>query len=397
MSSTSDVNRASVLTPPGRGAVAVVAVTGPAGMAAVDQGFQAANGRRLFEQPLNRIVFGHWSSGSHREEVVVVRTAPDSLEVHCHGGIAASERITGALQTAGCDILSWEDWVEGAYECLVRAEAAHALARATTRRAASILLEQFDGALSREVELIRRELGTEDNDSAIQGLQTLLARAPLGLHLAEPWSVAIAGKPNVGKSSLINALAGYQRAIVFDKPGTTRDVLSVDTAIDGWPARLSDAAGIRETVDPLEAEGVSLARQQLGAADLVLWVLDASGLLSQHDCRVLIEQEIGNATDFGADLSTKVLLVANKTDLLSPSTELTSSELIGISALTRSGIDELLARISQRLVLHPPRAGDGVPFTSRQLELLHAALDYCRRHEWQAADESLGRISGEKQ
>ncbi len=104
----------------------------------------------------------------------------------------------------------------------------------------------------------------------------MLARAPLGLHLTKPWQIVIAGPPNVGKSSLLNAFVGYQRAIVFDQPGTTRDVVTAATAIDGWPVQVSDTAGLRSSADPLETAGADSAAQQARAADCLLLVFDAS-------------------------------------------------------------------------------------------------------------------------
>ena len=109
----------------------------------------------------------------------------------------------------------------------------------------------------------------------------MLARyAPLGRRLTAPWRVVVAGPPNVGKSSLVNALAGYQRSIVAPTPGTTRDVVTTRLAIDGWPVELADTAGVREATDALETQGVRLAREATAAADLCLWVLDASARLA---------------------------------------------------------------------------------------------------------------------
>src|SRR5690606_16577637 len=116
--------------------------------------------------------------------------------------------------------------------------------------------------LQREIDAIGDEIAAGGEDvparfeEARRRLAALVDRAPLGLHLTRPWHVALAGAPNVGKSSLLNAVLGYGRAIVFDQPGTTRDVLDAVTAIDGWPVRLTDGAGLRESVDALEAAGV---------------------------------------------------------------------------------------------------------------------------------------------
>jgi len=385
-------NRACVLTPAGRGAVAVVAAAGPAAAKVVDACFRAANGRRLHEQPADRIVFGHWESGDHREEVIVVRGG-DSLEIHCHGGVAASGRIIAALEAGGCSIEPWQEWIEAAATCPIAAEAEIALARATTRRAAAILLEQRHGALARTVLLVQQQLRRGDLEDARRRLTALLERAPLGLHLTQPWQVAIAGRPNVGKSSLINALVGYQRAIVFDQPGTTRDVLTAETAVDGWPVRLTDAAGIRATSDPLEAEGVSRARRQLKEADLVLWVLDAVtlGATAEADPRAAAEREL--LAEFGDDAVVCMpVVVVNKVDLAPEWRSYIADGVIATSALMGDGIAALLAAIAQRLVPKSPGPEEAVPFTERQVHLMERALQHMESNDAAAAAEVLARL-----
>src|SRR5262249_42285045 len=117
----------------------------------------------------------------------------------------------------------------------------------------------------------------------------LLNRAPLGAHLTQPWRVVIAGPPNVGKSSLINAILGYERAIVFDQPGTTRDVVTAATALDGWPVELADTAGLPAGVDPLDRAGIERETAQADEADCLLLVFDASQPWT-HEHELLIER-----------------------------------------------------------------------------------------------------------
>jgi tRNA modification GTPase len=252
----------------------------------------------------------------------------------------------------------------------IEVEADQTLARCTTRRTASILLTQREGALRREVDAIREDLTSARHESAAKRLAVLLARAPLGLHLAEPWRVAIAGQPNVGKSSHMNALVGYQRAIVFDQPGTTRDVLTAETAIDGWPVRLADAAGIRDTDDALEAEGVLRARRQLAQADLTLWLLDGSQLAG--DPLEAMNRQWREATEQPV-YSSQVLTVVNKADLLpAGASDMAAEGVQFVSALTGAGLTEFVAAIGRILVPVAPQ-DDAIPFTSRQVELLSAA------------------------
>jgi tRNA modification GTPase len=381
--------RASLLTPMGRGAVAVVATEGEAALLAIDASFVAANGRLIRQQRAERIVFGHWTCGAHREEVIVICGADDSVEIHCHGGVAAAERILAALAAAGCQVESWRERLDRMAGSTIEAEADAALAEATTRRTATILLAQRAGALRRESDRIRDEIAESRLESARSKLAALLARAPLGLHLTAPWQVAIAGRPNVGKSSLINALVGYQRAIVFDQPGTTRDVLTADTAIDGWPVRLADAAGIRETDDALEAEGVMRARRQLAQADLALWVLDGSELVG--DPLQATEREWFDATDEPVG-SSQVLAVVNKADLLAADFQReVSSNVRFVSALTGEGLPELIASIGRKLV-PTPFTDEAVPFTPRQIEVLAAAAAGLANGRHVDASEALARL-----
>ena len=381
--------RASLLTSVGRGAVAVVATEGEAALAAIDASFVAANGRSIRQQLPERIVFGHWASGLHCEEVIVVRDAASGAEIHCHGGVAAAERILTALAAAGCHIEAWQARVERLASSTIEAEADMALARCVTRRTASILLAQREGALRREVDAIRDDLASKQHESSGKRIDALLARAPLGLRLTEPWRVAIAGQPNVGKSSLMNALVGYQRAIVFDQPGTTRDVLTAETAIDGWPVRLADAAGIRDTDDALEAEGVLRARRQLAQADLTLWLLDGSQLAG--DPLETMNRQWREATEQPV-YSSQVLTVVNKADLMPPGASETDAEGVQfVSALTGAGLTELVAAIGRILVPVEPQ-DDAIPFTSRQIELLSAAHASIKAGHLNEAVEALSRL-----
>ena len=141
-----------------------------------------------------------------------------------------------------------------------------------------------------------------DLSAAAAQIRDWLTWAEFGLHLTQPWRVVLAGRPNVGKSSLINAILGYTRSVVFDQPGTTRDVVSAPTAIDGWPIELSDTAGLRESADPIESAGVERARATLGAADLAIVLVDISQPASQSDRAIIAEHP-------------RALVVAHKCDL----------------------------------------------------------------------------------
>ena len=385
--SACDATCVCVLTPSGRGAVAVVAVEGSAAVAAVDRYFQAANGRLLNEQPLGRILYGHWRD-SQGEDLVVCRRADESLEIHCHGGRQSSAQIVADLTSAGCTQIDADAWLTRQQECLLTAAAHLALSQTTTLRTATILLDQYHGALRREIEAIVVDLEKENAASAIARLECLLQHAEFGKHLTEPWRVVIAGQPNVGKSSLINALVGYERAIVFDQPGTTRDVVSAATAIEGWPVELSDTAGLHETNDQIETAGISLARERLAAADLVVWVLDAGELGScceNISMRLACEQAEAAGTRLDV---TQTLVAINKIDLADFTVD-KKSPSIGTCAVEGTGVAELLSAIAARLVPNAPLPGAATPFAPGQVEALQAALSAARRQGFCPAIEAL--------
>jgi len=358
-----------LLTPAGRGAVATLLVAGPRATALVGDLFCSAAGKRLEEFPLGRIVYGRFCD-PEGEELIVCRRADDEVEVHCHGGAAASARWIAALVERGAQCINWRQWltqqaVDRPSGDPLIAAAAIALAAARTQRTASILLDQFNGALRREIDAIAAALAAHDTSNAQQRLMTLADRSQVGLHLTQSFQVVLAGRPNVGKSSLINALVGYQRAIVFDQPGTTRDVVTALSAIDGWPVELADTAGLRASSEPIEREGVLRARARLASADAIVLVFDASQFWTSDDAALL--------ADFPA-----AIVVHNKSDLPSEDAHAVGgdSRPAGMlaSAVTGAGLDELLAALAKQLVAAPPPPGAAMPFTESQFLEIEALL-----------------------
>jgi len=347
---------------------------GPGAADLVGRLFQPASGKSLTEHPLGRIVFGRWSSG---EELVVCRREPDLVEVHCHGGQAAPRAILDSLVAEGAATVDWRDWLRAQQHDPISADAWIALAEARTHRTASILLEQFHGALRREIEVIQLQLAEGQLETALAKIRKLLARASVGLHLIVPYRVVLAGRPNAGKSSLINALVGYRRAIVAETPGTTRDVVTASAAFEGWPVELADTAGLRQARDPLEAAGVDLATDRLSSADLVILLVDVSQ-------RPTDEQEPLRAAWPDA------LVVLSKCDL--PRQLGQNVKGLEASAVTGQGLPELEHAIANRLVSHPPASGEAVPFTAQQVATLGSVLDLLERNEPRAARERLDEL-----
>lgn len=380
----------ALLTPPGRGAIATLALAGPAATVLLGRCFVARGGRKVAQLPIRRIVFGNWidpracgesqgeASSDIGEEVVVCRYAPDRYEVHCHGGQAAWQRILRSLTSQGATIQEPAAWLTRQATNAMQAAAARALTETRTARTAAILLDQYQGALWRMIAELAREIDSAapaaTGPSLLAKLERLVEASPAGLHTTQPWRVVLTGLPNVGKSQLANALLGFDRCVVLDQPGTTRDVVATLTALDGWPVELYDTAGLRATAEEIEAAGVARARTQLDQADLILLVMDS------HDPGWNTELE-------DVARRSNVLLVWNKADLV-PATE-THRERLSISARTGFGIDQLLSTIVRRLLPVPPEPGEAVPFTAEQVTRLRTAYEWLKNGDHSRAADSL--------
>jgi len=290
---------ATLLTPPGTAAVATIALQG-------DDAVSIA--ASLFSKSLPPA--GQFRFGTFLGDDVVLAVLEDArVEIHCHGGRGVIEMILDELQLRGA---------------MRSSPTARLVEQASTLRVAGILLDQMHGAFAR---------------SSFEDLDRLAALASLGEHLIAPWKVVIAGAPNAGKSSLINALAGYERAVVSPLAGTTRDAVSTVVAFDGWPVELTDTAGLRASVDVLEAAGIDRSREALAAADVIVWVLDATAPIAPIELQ-------------------PHLIVVNKIDLAAA-----VPNALPVSAKTGAGIAALISAIVRVLVPVPPLPGEAVPCT----------------------------------
>jgi tRNA modification GTPase len=241
-------------------------------------------------------------------------------------------------------------------------EALAALASARTERTAAILLDQFSGALRRAMDDLKGLLADRRAPAADALLTRLRSLEPVGRLLTQPGRVVLIGQTNVGKSSLLNALVGYGRAIVDAAPGTTRDVVAASVVLDGWPVELADTAGQRTATDELESRGTELARLQAAAADVVLLVCDRSQGWSAAD--------VALAAEFP-----RAVLVHNKSDLPRADDPLLRPTGIAVSALTGDGIDQVARAVVVRLVPALPQAGEAVPFAPRHWHALRQAQE----------------------
>jgi tRNA modification GTPase len=286
------------------------------------------------------------------------------LEIHCHGGAEVVRWLLETLAARDVSVCSWPDLEQAHTDDPVRTAALTALVEAPTLRTAGILLDQYHGATSRALEAVRAALERGDLAEAGRLLDPLRRQVAVGQHLTTPWRVAVLGAPNVGKSSLVNALAGYQRSIVAATPGTTRDVVTTLIAVDGWPVELTDTAGLREQAEGLEGQGMDRARTVAQAADLCLWILDAAAEA------VWPEAMLGN-----------IRFIVNKMDLL-PAWDLDRAiGAIHVSARTGAGVAELCQVLAGWLVPEPPLPGAAVPFTPdlvRQVDSFAVSLGRAR-------------------
>lgn len=360
----------AVLSPPGRAAIATIALLGRDAWTVVRACFRPATPAALPElPPSDRFWYGRIGDEAHGfDEVVVAVKQVEPLpciEIHCHGGPQVVALLRDLLGQHGVCECSWQVAFEKTLPSL-QASAAIALANVQTLRTAAILLDQYHGAFSQAVAQIVTDL-RGGRPSPLPSLppgergklDQLVRQTPLGRHLTTPWRVVVAGAPNVGKSSLVNALAGFERSIVSPIPGTTRDLVTTAIAIEGWPIELVDTAGWRSEAEPLEQQGILRAQLAAGEADLCLWLIDASAPPDEAQIVPVGFQRVINKID------------------LPPAWDIAQAHGMRVSARTGQGLDELCSLISRSLVAEPPPAGSAVPFTPALCDTVERAQTHC--------------------
>lgn len=350
------------LTPPDRGAIATLSIRGSGALRAIEPFLRARSGREVVLRPENRPIFARlFLNEIQGEEVVVYARSEHDVELHCHGSPFLIRQVIDSLRRQGIEEATLESWMREEEADLIAVEARQAMCRAYTFRTAQILVDQYRGALTREVQdiLVLLEAGNQKSAKEAKArIDRLLVRAKIGRHLTSPFRVALIGPPNAGKSSLFNCLVGYDRAIVDPMPGTTRDFVTAQVAIDGWPIGLVDTAGLRDPRDAIESEGVQRAQEIASTADLVVLVFDRS-----EPWQGEYAQWLGTWQN--------VLVVLNKKDL--PARIGRHIEGLELSAFELDTAEVLGRAIVARVVPQPPLSGEPVPFTSRQIELLSRA------------------------
>ncbi len=391
---------AAISTPDGVGGIAVIRISGEKAIDIADSIFKGKS--RLADAPTHTVHYGKIvADGEVLDEVLVsVMKAPrtftreDVVEISTHGGRVASKRVLGALFAKGAYPAMAGEFTKRAFVNgridLSQAEAVIDIINAKTDLAEKNALSQAEGVLAKRIEEIRttltslaaamqvsidypdedlEEMSTEEITerlkSVLSQLVYLANTAPRGRILKNGIKTAIIGRPNVGKSSLLNYLAMEERAIVTDIAGTTRDVIEELVDLDGIPLRLLDTAGIRNTEDVVERIGVERSVRFIDEAELILLVLDAKAGLTEAD-RELIEK---------TENKNRIILV-NKTD------ECDGFFLDGaimISAKTGAGIAEMSAKIKELYSLEKISAGEITITNERQTAALYTAKSAIER------------------
>jgi tRNA modification GTPase len=399
----------AISTPMGEGAIAIVRLSGDEAIQIADKIFKGVGGKRLKDVPSHTIHYGHIidpSSGQTVEEVMVtVMRAPktftreDVVEINCHGGLVSVNRVLQLVLTNGARLAEPGEFTKRAFLNgridLSQAEAVMDLIRAKTDRAMNVALSQMEGRLSKlirglrqtiletlahvevnidypeydDVEEMTHKILIEKAIYVRDEINKLLQTSQQGKILREGLATVIIGRPNVGKSSLLNSLVHENKAIVTDIPGTTRDVIEEYVNVRGVPLKLIDTAGIRETEDIVERIGVERSRQVLKEADLILLVLNYSEELTPEDEQL-----------FEAIKGMDAIIIVNKTDLpqrinIERVKELADNRpVITTSLLEEKGIDELEEAISSLFFTGAIEASDLTYVSnSRHIALLHQA------------------------
>lgn len=408
------------------GAIAVIRIAGPDAWPMLQKVWQGGMPpgptcpRRMV---LGRVggdqVLGVFMPGPHSY------TGDDVAELHCHGGARAAHAVLAAVREAGCRMaepgeFTFRAFANGKID-LVQAEAVGDLVAAQSDMALHLAERQLAGALSGELGRLRGELVEIlaeceshldfpdeeldwDNALAVRleplcaRLETLTRSGRAGALLREGVRLVIAGRPNAGKSSLLNRLLGYERAIVTDIAGTTRDTLEERTEIRGIPVRLIDTAGLREGGDVIERIGMERSRESLRTAEVVFWVLDAAA------------DPQAEAAEMAAAAPPCTVAVWNKMDV-APEVGLpqVAFPTVRISAVTGAGLEELADTFAAMVWQEKDWREPEIAVNARHQEQLHRAstvlpeaAKLINAGEWElaaiplrAAIEAIGRITGE--
>ncbi len=407
----------AIATPAGEGGLAVIRVSGPEAIPIVGRIFHSASHRPLEQWPAYRSGYGYVYRGKEELDDVIVTvyrapqsfTGEDTVEIACHGSLYIQDQILQSLLIAGCRIAQAGEYSKRAFLNgridLSQAEAVADIISARSSEALRLARKQADGSYSAAFNkladelieitaLLELELDFSEEDiefadrsklitltnTAFEKMEQLLATYSAGNAIKEGVAVAIVGPTNAGKSTLLNALLGRERAIVSDTAGTTRDTVEDHLRISGILFRLIDTAGIRATDDKIEGIGIQRSFSAISQANIILCVLDTQTISQLNSC------EIQKMMDIAAD--TPVLLLLNKGDLVEGATisELCSLlpcclrdvPCLRIAAKCNEGVEELRQELV-RIAKLPEGSGSVVITNTRHYQALLNASEALQR------------------
>lgn len=406
-----------IATPLGEGGISIIRVSGSDSLKVINKIFKGKNSSDILDMKSYTMRYGYMCDIDSKVEIdeVIISymkgprsfTAEDVVEVNCHGGVVSTGRVLEEIIKAGARIAEPGEFTKRAFLNgridLSQAEAVMDIIRAKTDLSMKSAVMQSNGALSKEIGKLREYMlntlalieysvdFTEDDEEpdetipirvqeqltvAIEDMKKLLEGANEGRIIRDGLKLAIIGKPNVGKSSLLNCLLKEKRAIVTDIPGTTRDIIEEFISLDGIPVKITDTAGIRETEDEVEKIGVEKSREKIDEADLVVLMLDSSRPLEDED-REIIEKVKDK----------KYVVLMNKNDLEKKISDEDIKELkniIYISAKTGFGIDELKEKVKDLFFNGEVDSESMIISNNRHKQALYRALENC--------EEALDRV-----
>ena len=400
-------------SPPGSGAISIIRLSGKDSISAADKFFNSKSGKKLKDCNGYSISYGDFLVGKEVLDEVVISlykgphsyTGEDVVEISCHGSNYIQQEIISSFTNAGVRLASPGEFTLRAYlnnkKDLSQAEAVSDLIASESKEAHKVAMQQMRGGYSNEIEDLREKLidfkslieleldfSEEDVEFADRKdlkdllntleskLSGLIESFSYGNVIKEGVTVTIAGKPNAGKSSLLNALVNEDKAIVSDIPGTTRDAIEDVTVINGIKFRFIDTAGIRETSDKIESIGVERAKGKIGKSRVLIYLFDRSDIS---------ENELINEVESYERDDLNIFIVENKIDLLNnlktdsykdninQLIKKKNIELLQISALNQTNIEDLKKAISKDLNLSSENSI--VITNSRHLEALKKSLN----------------------
>ncbi len=435
---------AAIATAPGQSGIGVIRISGTEALHIADGLIFSANGKKLdiLDQESHTVKYGFLCDGKDVIDEVLVTffkgprsfTAEDTVEISCHGGSFVLRRALSLIIKKGARIAEPGEFTKRAFLNgridLTEAEAVMDVISSSNEFARKNSLSVLRGGIYDRIKLFREKilhetafleaalddpehysldgyglLLREKISELLTGIEKLISSSDTGKILKSGIKTAIAGKPNVGKSSVLNLLTGENRAIVTDIPGTTRDVLSSEILIGGIPLILSDTAGIRETDDTVEKIGVERSLDAIVKADLVLFTVDSS-----HDP----DDEDREIYEHIRSLDKKCIVLLNKSDLRADSTKVFdfSYPVVDFSALEEKGIEELKDIIEEMFLSGSLRSDEEIYVTNERqlfelrsavdsLNLVSKSIDDCMTEDFYSVDlmdayTHLGNVIGEE-